>query len=754
MKRIKRIICFVLTAVLVTSIIFSAYTEVYAKYNSSIIFDVNEDKVSDEKDIQFCTDLVSNSGFFPVQSVIYGGLSSTDYDTAQADSIPRYFLTNVNLTTTPKYQKPLGDCWAFSAVGVLESAALKAENLIVNPDNKIDPKAFSEPVLSGLSDKIDISERAVVWFVGEPLKKIDSPSQAGEGNLYKKENDNRFYAGGMGSYSENLFTAWRGVLTEKSAPHLPDGWNGTIKNLDTNKNWALPADLSAQSYSSALRVSEYLLLPSTSKFNFDKEKAKRSWQEYNYKSRSIVKQMILDYGAVGTDYDSGIDSVSSSFYTDKTTTMPNHAVTIVGWDDNYSKDNFHKDNSHRENKPAPTEDGAWLVKNNWGSYDYLKSIFKNWDEDREGLNGMTYKETVEYAEKNNTTIEKLKQKRSNTENKYLYEFGIRDNKDRGTGYFWIYYCDRSMGMFYTFKADIAADGYDYDNNYQYDYAVCNDDLKFSLRTADTDTLVSNVFTAKGNEKLKAFSAYTNETDSVVKTDIYLINKSISNPTQGKLVYSTEDKVKFAGFHTIKLKKDIALSKGQKFAIVQNIRSYNKGTNSDVSYLNLETVFTLASKGASGAKSNVVCNDGETFVRLDGNWTTPKELNNNLDVSKILTFGNAKIKAFTTNIPKKKNPIKVNAKSKTINSKTLKKKTKRFKAVVIKNAQGKVNCKLIKKGSTSKVFKKAKINSQGVISIKKCKLKKGNYKLKVRVTANGNNNYASANKVVTVKIKVK
>ena len=38
---------------------------------------------------------------------------------------------------------------------------------------------------------------------------------------------------------------------------------------------------------------------------------------------------------------------------------PNHAVTIVGWDDSFSKENF------REGYQPP-EDGAWIVKNSWG----------------------------------------------------------------------------------------------------------------------------------------------------------------------------------------------------------------------------------------------------------------------------------------------------------------------------------------------------------------------------------------------------
>ena len=36
----------------------------------------------------------------------------------------------------------------------------------------------------------------------------------------------------------------------------------------------------------------------------------------------------------------------------------NHAICVVGWDDNYSKDNFNS---------KPAGDGAFLIKNSWGS---------------------------------------------------------------------------------------------------------------------------------------------------------------------------------------------------------------------------------------------------------------------------------------------------------------------------------------------------------------------------------------------------
>ena len=40
--------------------------------------------------------------------------------------------------------------------------------------------------------------------------------------------------------------------------------------------------------------------------------------------------------------------------------MINHIVTVVGWDDNYSKNNFLSSSN-------VTQDGAWIIKNSWGN---------------------------------------------------------------------------------------------------------------------------------------------------------------------------------------------------------------------------------------------------------------------------------------------------------------------------------------------------------------------------------------------------
>lgn len=78
----------------------------------------------------------------------------------------------------------------------------------------------------------------------------------------------------------------------------------------------------------------------------------------NNTDNNAIKKAILKYGSVATgicyypEYLKG-----NSYYCYKIFDYPNHAVTIVGWDDTYSKDNFWGN---------PEIDGAWIVKNSWG----------------------------------------------------------------------------------------------------------------------------------------------------------------------------------------------------------------------------------------------------------------------------------------------------------------------------------------------------------------------------------------------------
>lgn len=97
--------------------------------------------------------------------------------------------------------------------------------------------------------------------------------------------------------------------------------------------------------------------------------------------------------------------------------------------------------------------------------------------------------------------------------------------------------------------------------------------------------------------------------------------------------------------------------------------------------------------------------------------------------------------------KKANTIEVKVKSINVKSKKLRKNKLTVKAISVKNAQGKVS---YKKHSGSKLLS---VTKKGKITIKKG-IRKGTYKIKIRITAAGTPRFRKASKLVTVKIKIK
>ena len=83
----------------------------------------------------------------------------------------------------------------------------------------------------------------------------------------------------------------------------------------------------------------------------------------NAGDNSLIKDALIRYGAVATSHHADFNEkkffskVKSAqyYYGNK---IADHRVCIVGWDDNYSAHNFLK---------TPPGDGAWIVKNSWGT---------------------------------------------------------------------------------------------------------------------------------------------------------------------------------------------------------------------------------------------------------------------------------------------------------------------------------------------------------------------------------------------------
>ena len=80
--------------------------------------------------------------------------------------------------------------------------------------------------------------------------------------------------------------------------------------------------------------------------------------------RDGIKRCIMDYGAVTANLNYKAPAASldrTAYYIPKQSEgISGHSVSVVGWDDNYSKDNF-------TGTFVPENNGAWLCKNSWGN---------------------------------------------------------------------------------------------------------------------------------------------------------------------------------------------------------------------------------------------------------------------------------------------------------------------------------------------------------------------------------------------------
>lgn len=163
----------------------------------------------------------------------------------------------------------------------------------------------------------------------------------------------------------------------------------------------------------------------------------------SYTDNDAIKEAILKYGGLYASYyhSAGYLNSKTNAYYDPYTGNGNHAITVVGWDDNYSKNNFYT---------APAGDGAFIVKNSWGS---------SWG----------------------------------------------DN-----GYFYISYYDRVLfavnkdNQAFTY---ILNDTVRYTKNYQYDVAGMTDYLITGKKTV----WYQNIYKATGNEAIAAVSTFFNTT---------------------------------------------------------------------------------------------------------------------------------------------------------------------------------------------------------------------------------------------------
>ena len=226
----------------------------------------------------------------------------------------------------------LGSCWAYSALAAAESNLIK--------------KGYTD-------SSIDLSEFQLIYFMNH--ENIDPL-----GNYTKDTKDSGktmtelFNQGGSPKAAVSFLSKWTGPVLESQAPvirtSLPGG--GWVDEADQMNAVALGQELCAGS----------------SQWHFKGAK----FSDYDTDHINNVKELVTNYGGVsmcyyddGKQYSytcTGEGEDANYYFAYKA--AANHAVEIVGWDDNYSKDNF---NHAGSNVKLPEADGAWLVKNSWAN---------------------------------------------------------------------------------------------------------------------------------------------------------------------------------------------------------------------------------------------------------------------------------------------------------------------------------------------------------------------------------------------------
>lgn len=82
--------------------------------------------------------------------------------------------------------------------------------------------------------------------------------------------------------------------------------------------------------------------------------------EFLPESYNTIKQVLMEEGIILLNicYDGNYYNEEHSAFYYNGDSLINHSVSIVGWDDHFSKENF---------GITPADDGAWIIRNSWGS---------------------------------------------------------------------------------------------------------------------------------------------------------------------------------------------------------------------------------------------------------------------------------------------------------------------------------------------------------------------------------------------------